>query len=217
MTITRIGDYYPSADGWVVTHEEVGVPAPRIITAKPLGVDGIVDLTESVTGRVMYDNRSIVINLSRWCRKTSEWVDTWRRIASLHGTWQTIVLSIDPFTKYEGRVSVSAPDRSGREMKVSIKVDAKPFGIKTVIGHARCLAGMPVTFILDEFGRKCGTLRLKSENADMSVSVEYGAFAETHTIAEFDGLVQIDSNTPELVITTSEDATIHAEYEIETL
>lgn len=90
--------------------------------------DGVLDVTESLTGTVCYDSREIVFELFT-IETYAEWdsvITDIRRL--LHGKKMRIILDNDPAFFYYGRVSVSGITAENKGAAyIKITVDADPF------------------------------------------------------------------------------------------
>ena len=116
------------ADGYTLD-----LPKPKTYTIDLLGGDGVIDLTEAITGDVTYDNRSqkftfYVINLED--HETFEDLKT-AVFNYLHGKDFDYTLSFDPGYTYHGRFTVSSASHtmysSGILGAIQIDIDAEPY------------------------------------------------------------------------------------------
>lgn len=91
------------------------------------GGDGILDLTEALTGRVLYKNRvgSIEFYVENGFR---DWTILYSEImAHLHGQKMTAVLEDDPGFYYEGRFTVNAWRSDPQRSTIVIDYDVDPY------------------------------------------------------------------------------------------
>lgn len=110
----------------------LGSPEPKAYTVDIPGGDGVIDLTEALTGDVAYKRRSQTFNLAFGL---DDFEETRTRLLSfLHGRARDYELSIDPGYTYHGRFSVGAPEYKGRGASgvavVPVSVDADPYKLR---------------------------------------------------------------------------------------
>lgn len=102
-------------------------PAPKVKTIEIPGGDGIIDLSQSLTGYPVYDNRKgsfefYVMNDYRpWQIAYSDIMDY------LHGQTMKATLEDDPEFFYEGRFSVNAWKSEKDYSKIVIDYDVGPY------------------------------------------------------------------------------------------
>ena len=106
--------------------------APPSVKTKELdipGMDGVLDLTEVISGRPVFGNRTgshefiVADGFSGW-----DWVEAYSTIMDvLHGQGNYAILSDDPGYFYEGRFSVSQWKSDKNWSTISINYNVKPF------------------------------------------------------------------------------------------
>lgn len=102
-------------------------PEPKSVTQDLPGTDGLMDLSDSLTGRIMYANREIIMEVGRGLER-SRWPDMYSRILSLfHGKIVKVIFDDDPEYFYTGRATVSDYARTQTLGTLTITVDAKPY------------------------------------------------------------------------------------------
>lgn len=105
----------------------IAPPTPKTNVVEVPGMNGTVDLTETLTGSPTYDNRSgsfqfIVVN-DYW-----DWTVAYSTImAYLHGQKMRIVLEDDPGFYYEGRFSVNQWASGKTNSSITINYDVYPY------------------------------------------------------------------------------------------
>lgn len=110
---------------------ELGTPEPKTYTVDiPCG--GTIDLTESLTGDVAYEQLEQTFNL---LFGLDDWERTRTKLMNyLHGRSHEYRLSIDPGYTRTGRFTIESVDHVGRGQngiaKVEIKVAADPYKLK---------------------------------------------------------------------------------------
>lgn len=110
-----------------------GFPEPKTYTVDIPGGNGVIDLTEALTGDVAYERREQRMEFA--CEDAADWPRTLRLVSSmLHGRAFDYQLSFDPEYTYHGRFSVSSESYVGPWGKgtghIIVKVDADPYKLK---------------------------------------------------------------------------------------
>ena len=110
-----------------------GFPEPKTYTVDIPGGNGVIDLTEALTGDVAYERREQRMEFA--CEDAADWPRTLRLVSSmLHGRAFDYRLSFDPEYTYHGRFSVSSESYVGPWGKgtghIIVKVDADPYKLK---------------------------------------------------------------------------------------
>ena len=102
-------------------------PEPKINTIDIPGADGLIDLTESLSGRTLYNNRIITMEFGRGLEK-SAWPTMYSKIQSLfHGKQVKVIFDDDTEYYYSGRASVSDYARTQMLGTLTITVSADPY------------------------------------------------------------------------------------------
>ena len=96
------------------------------------GADGTLDLTESLSGRAMYGDRT-----GQWTFYVDNGHGSWASIYSeimgyLHGKNFTAVLEDDPFFYYEGRFSVNQWLSEASNSKIVINYEVGPYKLYSI-------------------------------------------------------------------------------------
>lgn len=124
---------FHSLEDWGLYLEEpviVSPPKPNTYMVEVPGRNGSLDLTESITGAVTYQDRELEFPFL--CReKRTKWNGIYQKLlAAVHGRACTIVCSDDPEYYYEGRVTV---EEWGADDKMSfpvVKATVRPYKTK---------------------------------------------------------------------------------------
>lgn len=109
-------------------------PEPKTHTIKINGADGVLDLTEALTGDVQYSNRSQ--SFVMYSFNDNQFEDTKRKVSNfLHGKAFDYVLTFDPGYTYHGRFSITEYSHAmyaypGIVGAISIDIDADPYKFK---------------------------------------------------------------------------------------
>ena len=90
------------------------------------GGDGCLDFSESLTGDVKYQNRTLTISLAK--RKNKSCLNEYSRIQNdLHGKKMKIIFSRDPNFYYIGKVKVKDYDYYSILHSIDIECDVEPY------------------------------------------------------------------------------------------
>ncbi len=112
---------------------ELSPPAPKTYTVDIPGGNGVIDLTEALTGDTAFERRSQSFTFG--VVGPEDWERTKTRVSNfLHGRYLEYSLSWDPGYVYRGRFSVKEYTQHGltgtRYGQLSIEVDADPYKSK---------------------------------------------------------------------------------------
>lgn len=141
------------------TRPTIAPPKVRTNYVDVPGLDGALDLSEALTGRVGYQTRDfsaefIVIDArNRWDALYSEILDT------LHGQRMQIILDEDPGYYYTGRVTVNALESDRKTATISIKAVCDPYKLE--------ITGSLDDWLWDSFNFETGVIR---DYRDMAVN-----------------------------------------------
>ena len=115
-------------DDWniILTKAEIPLPAPKISTVDIKGADGLLDLSEVLTGDILYNNRTIKLTFEMM--DDTDYYDLISEIGNyLHGQRITFNLSNDEDYYYIGRASISEWECVKRKGIIVITVDCEPY------------------------------------------------------------------------------------------
>lgn len=118
-------------DDWniVLTGADVPLPVPKTANVNIMGADGIIDLSEVLTGDVTYNNR--VITLYFDMMDDTEYHNLISKIANyLHGRNITVRFSNDEEFYYIGRASINKWECVKRIGKIVIHIECDPYKYK---------------------------------------------------------------------------------------
>lgn len=115
---------------WQLTLEgrpEISSPLPKVVYVDVPGLDAFIDMTESLTGDVAYQSRTIEFTFTtRKVRK--KWNKMYSDIASyLHGQRMRIILDEDKGYFYIGRVTVNEWKSDIRFSTIVIEAEVDPY------------------------------------------------------------------------------------------
>ena len=112
--------------GIVLTKASIPLPSVKTSTVDIKGANGILDLSEVLTGDVCYGNRDIKLTFAMM--EDRDYYSTMTDIANyLHGKKVTLKLSNDDEYFYSGRTVISMCEYSYRKSSLVITMSADPF------------------------------------------------------------------------------------------
>ena len=115
-------------DDWniVLTKAEIPLPTAKTSTVNIKGSDGVLDLSEVLTGDIVYNNRTIKLTF-----EMMDYTDYYYLISNisnyLHGKRITVNLTNDEDYYYVGRASISNWECVKRQGKIVIDIDCDPY------------------------------------------------------------------------------------------
>lgn len=102
-------------------------PEPKTVIQDIPGADGVIDLTESLVGHTVYNNREIRMEFGRGMER-NQWPGMYSKIMGMfHGKQVRVIFDDDPDYFYSGRASVSDYARAQTLGTMVITVDAEPY------------------------------------------------------------------------------------------
>ena len=115
-------------DDWniVLTKAEIPLPTPTTSIVDIKGADGVIDLTEALTGDVQYNNRPIKLTFEMM--DDTDYSTLISDISNyLHGKVVTVTLSNDDDYYYRGRATINQWECVKRKGKIVIQIDSEPY------------------------------------------------------------------------------------------
>lgn len=115
-------------DDWniVLTKAEIPLPTAKTSTVNIKGSDGVLDLSEVLTGDIVYNNRTIKLTFEMM--DDTDYYDLISNISNyLHGKRITINLTNDEDYYYVGRASINSWECVKRKGKIVVTVDCDPY------------------------------------------------------------------------------------------
>ena len=110
----------------VLTKSEISFPKAKKSTVDIKGSDGVLDLSEALSGEIKYSNREIKLTFE--LLDDSEYNDLLREIgAYVHGKKIKFQLTNDNLYYYTGRASIDTWECVQRKGKIVISVDCEPY------------------------------------------------------------------------------------------
>ncbi len=112
--------------GLLLYSKKISPPKARTITVEVPGRDGSLDITEALTGRVMYEDREISF-VFRVPNPKEQWVEVYSDVLNMvHGQRMDIILDDDPDNIYTGRVSVDNFSTNRNLAEIGVKCIVAP-------------------------------------------------------------------------------------------
>lgn len=131
----KIGERH-SADDWGLQCVDItiGAPTPKIKQISVVGRNGILDLTQALTGTDVpkYENRSITMTFILIDKSMARWATMDSIIKNYcHGRTKQIIMDNDPGYYWKGRCSVATTKEDAIHSTITITVDAEPYKYET--------------------------------------------------------------------------------------
>lgn len=132
MNGVTFGDKHSYRDWGLILKSRpvISPPSPKTLYIDIPGSDGVLDLTESLTGDVKFENRTItcefnvIDNRKRWSNIYSEILDY------LHGRQMKIMLDEDPTYYYVGRFQVNEWKSDKVTSLITIEGNVEPYKLE---------------------------------------------------------------------------------------
>ncbi len=115
-------------DDWnvVLTKVEIPLPVPKTSTVDIKGADGLLDLSEVLTGDIKYKNRTIKLTFEMM--DDTDYHTLISDISNyLHGKIVNFILSNDDDYYYTGRATINQWECVKRKGKIVIQIDSEPY------------------------------------------------------------------------------------------
>ena len=131
MRYVKIGRWSSAVDDWTLCECKLSAPQYRRSVVTVPGRDGVLDLSDVLTGEVHYDMRKLTIRLENSSGSRENrmgWISF--MVNSLDGTEQEIELPDDHDRVLRGRVRVAVQYNDNAHASVQITADVDPFRYK---------------------------------------------------------------------------------------
>ena len=109
----------------VMTAKDIPLPTPQRVTVEIPGRNGLLDLSESLTGEISYKNRTIKFNFVGDGSRESV-LFLIERMSEYHGQYITVTTDDYPGWYYTGRAELTYSDK-GFLVEFTLTIDAQPF------------------------------------------------------------------------------------------
>ena len=113
----------------ILSKRVINFPRARKTQVTIPGRDGLLDITESLTGSVVYDNRDLVFTFTLLNKDRVSEI-----ISYLHGKRLQIVMSDDSDYHYVGRCEITNYEVTKGIRKLTITCDCDPYKINNETG-----------------------------------------------------------------------------------
>lgn len=134
------GDKHSYRDWGLLTKSrpKISPPQPKMKLIQVPGSNAVIDLTESLTGQVHYEPRTISFEFTLMAER-----DRWPSLHSeilnyMHGKRIRIIMDDDPNFYYEGRVTVGSLDPDKKVAVLEMEAQVEPYK-RNRYGEGRCL------------------------------------------------------------------------------
>ena len=137
MLGVKIGNIH-TYDDWklILTKVEKSFPEPKTETQEVPGMNGVLDLTESLSDDIKYKNRMLTLTFNMINNRT-RWDTLLTEIENyLHGKKMQIILDSDKFYYYEGRCIIDKFSSNKAIGTLVIKCDVSPYKYELDTGGA---------------------------------------------------------------------------------
>lgn len=110
----------------ILTKSEIAFPEPKTSIVNIKGADGVLDLSEVLSGDIKYSNRSIKLTFE--LLNDTEYTELITKIgAYIHGKTLTFQFTNDDLYFYSGRASINTWECVKRKGKIVISIDCEPY------------------------------------------------------------------------------------------
>lgn len=152
-TGVKFGDYH-SYDEWglKLTKILIGLPEPKTVLIDIPGGDGVLDLSESLTGKMQYGTRKLEFSFNAEDCNYADWEDLISNVSGkIHGRRLKIILDDDPCYCYDGTIEVSTTKSNDVNAEVIVTATCQPYKME--------LSGSLEDWIWDTFSFETGIIR----------------------------------------------------------
>lgn len=134
----KIGEHHCSEWGCILSSKDIGLPPEHRQVITIPGVDGLLDLTDGLFGKIPMDNRTITLTLTTLKRLTKRsWAELLSEIANaIYGESQKIIFDDDPDWYYTGTCTINSFSTSLSKMEIVISCDCAPYKTNSVGGKS---------------------------------------------------------------------------------
>lgn len=128
MQGVTFGDKHSYKDfGLILSSKSIGMPEPKTETVDVTGLDGVIDLTETLGDEIRYKNRTLSFEFS-----LIDGAKNWQMVLSklamfLHGKKQRITLDADKTYYYYGRCTIDSFKTDKTLAKITVDCDCDPY------------------------------------------------------------------------------------------
>lgn len=155
-------------------------PEPVTYTVQVPGMDGELDMSESLTGHVQFGMRSGHMGYLMYCPREQWYVRYRELLSAFHGQKCDVILDEESDVKYSGRLQISSVDFDGKTCRAMIEIEGTfdpwpkkiangsenwlwdPFNFETGILNSRVLLG---TYTIPKQTTETISVSISSEQA----------------------------------------------------
>lgn len=152
-TGVKFGDYHSYEEwGLKLVKIVIGLPEPKTVLIDIPGGDGVLDLSESLTGKMQYGTRKLEFTFDARNCTYADWENLISNISGkIHGRRLRIILDDDPCYYYDGTIEISTTKSNNVDAEVVISAICQPYKME--------LAGSLEDWIWDTFSFETGIIR----------------------------------------------------------
>ncbi len=153
--------------GLILARKNIKFPEMQTKYITVPGRDGVLDLSESVAGRLVYGSRPVSFDFICICTET-EWPSKISAVASaIHGKMINAVCSLEPQKAYFGRWAVEAGTFTKTGGKLSISADCEPYKWDITPADNFKFGANNAFTIIEGYGEETTVYNLPVGNAEM--------------------------------------------------
>lgn len=113
--------------GLILSSREITLPEPKTMTIDVPGRDGVIDLTEAITGEVKYKNRKLTLTFTA-LHVISRWGAVVSKLANyLHGKRMRIIFDDDALFYWYGRCTINQFKTDRTLATIVVNCDVEPY------------------------------------------------------------------------------------------
>lgn len=187
ITIIFAGEEVHTGDDLDLVQEKKEISKPKIqsYTAKVPGRNGLLNLTNALTGKVAYENRSLSFQYFASGDRESL-LDLEADFLKYHGQTIRIIDDDRPEHYYEGEASVSTEFKSNY-LIISLTVDAQPFRLRLAPTiYSREINGTLTAYLSNESIEAIPTITVTAETTITFNGRTVTLSAGTYTVEAFE-------------------------------
>lgn len=120
--------------GLILSSKKIGTPDVKTEQIDIAGRDGLLDLSEALTGYPVYKNRTLEFIFSAKRQTADVWMKTLADVlADIHGEMMQIILDDDPNHYFYGRVTVAEYNLDKTIGEIKVQCDCEPYRYEHVL------------------------------------------------------------------------------------
>lgn len=112
----------------ILTSVTIASPKAKTKTINVPGGNGVLDLSEILTGHICFENRSIKLSFTLHDKDSRAWLSIYSELLNYcHGKKMKVVFDSDPMHYWIGRISLSSDKKAKYHSTIDITLDADPY------------------------------------------------------------------------------------------